>query len=286
MVSGSFGVHASFTMTDEELRQCSLAVNSINQLSPDDTDGRVPPIGFHVHVGEAPSDSRATRRLYEAGLLGNGTLVAHAVFTSEEDIRLLESQGCMVVVVNVQSNMNNGLQLPDLRRFCRLGQRNALANQREYGTAILGVGTDGITYDMLEELRALYFTARLRQGDPDALSGERGWVQMMRKDNAAIASRMISASVGRWVQVGALAPGYKADVTVFEYPNPTPLTVDNLPYHLVFGGVGPAMLRHTIVGGTYVCRDGQLVNVSADSIARSASACAEKVWQRAAEIHD
>ena len=78
MVKGLFGMHASFTISDDTLYKVKEAMEGIDA-------------GYHIHVGEgieAQLDSlqkygrRATERLFNWDLLGPKTLAIHAVHTN------------------------------------------------------------------------------------------------------------------------------------------------------------------------------------------------------------
>ena len=119
----------------------------------------------------------------------------------------------MRVVHNPQSNMNNAVGTAPLRSLM------------EAGVQCL-VGTDGMESDVREEFRAAYLLGRHAGADPRLM-----WPETARlMEN----NRMLAEDIFR-IPIGVLEPGAAADVVVFDYHPPTPLTAGNFLGHLLFG---------------------------------------------------
>jgi cytosine/adenosine deaminase-related metal-dependent hydrolase len=87
-VAATFGLHASFTLSDATLQACRESV-------PDE-------VGFHIHVAEHKIDEddclekyrlRVVDRLDRNGLLGDHSIVVHAVNVDAHEIALLADTG-------------------------------------------------------------------------------------------------------------------------------------------------------------------------------------------------
>lgn len=254
LIAGLFGLHASFTLSDRTLERAAEAA-------------RVTKAGFHIHVAEAAADQdqtltrtdeRVVERLHHLGILGTHTIAAHAVHVNDAEMDLLASSGT-VVAHNPQSNMNNAVGIADVERL------------RARGVAV-GLGTDAMTHDMRQELRAGLWAQRLKQRSPSA-----GWAALLAAQwevNPMMASRLFGTPVG------TMAEGAAADVIALEYDPATPLTNDSLHGHLVFG-IASAPVDTTIVGGRVLMYRRKLeLELDEAEVMEEARACASLVWSK------
>ena len=91
----------------------------------------------------------------------------------------------------------------------------------------VGLGTDAMTVNMLEELRVGLWAQHLRQGNPTCAFMELADTLVAR--NPELASQL-------WgFPLGTLAEGAAADVILVDYHAPTPLDGSTVLGHLVFG---------------------------------------------------
>jgi putative selenium metabolism protein SsnA len=249
-----FGLHASFTISDDTLRR---AVRSVAHL---DT-------GFHIHVAEARSDQdhclehhgkRVVERLHDAGVLGPGTIAAHCVHMNENELSLLKSTDTSVVH-NPQSNTNNAVGIADITAMAEKGIR-------------VGLGTDAITVDMLEEVRHALWMRHLAEHNPSA--GFHESMNTLTVHNAKIAQSY-------WTDgIGELKEGFAADIILMEYHPPTPFNGDTFLGHLAFG-LSQASVDTTIVGGKILMENGAFTNgIDEAEVARESSKFAERLWER------
>ena len=222
--------------------------------------------GLHVHVAESPADQehslatygkRVIRRLADAGGLGANTLAVHCVHLDDEEVGLLADSGT-TVIHNPQSNMNNAVGCADVPGLLQRGIR-------------VGLGTDGMTSNMLEEARASLFIRHHVAHDPSAGFGET--VQMLFANNASLASQFF----GR--RLGELAPGAAADVIVIDHLPFTPVSADNVFGHLLFGAAAERVLT-TVCDGKVLMLDGELKTLDMDAICGRAAARSAKTWDR------
>ena len=249
-----FGLHAAFTLSDETLAKASRLGHDLG-------------VGFHVHVAEAASDVAANRakygkssarRLVDHGLLGPGSIAAHAVHCDDADKDLLAASGAWVVT-NPQSNLNNAVGIADVVGLVRHG-------------VPVGLGTDAMTVGMLEELRVGLFTQHLRQENPSC-----GFLELtgaLFVQNPRIASAL-------WgFPIGTLAEGAAADVILVDYLPPTPLNDATVLGHLVFG-LSQAAVDTTISGGR-VLMHGRKLEIGLDEAALAAESrrLATALWER------
>jgi len=253
LIRGLFGLHASFTLSDQTLVRCIRAAAEFDA-------------GFHVHAAEAESDviqckrehgKRVVERFHDLGILGPTTIAAHCVHVDDREIDLLQGSRTNVIH-NPESNMGNAVGCAPVLKMIDRGVR-------------VGLGSDGYTCDMFESLKAANLLHKHQSGHPGA-----SWAEppaMLFGRNAAIASACFGRSIGQ------LIPGAFADVIVVDYDPPTPLTASNLNSHVLFGISGRAV-RTSIIGGRIVMQDGELVGIDESGILAKARVAAGKLWRR------
>jgi cytosine/adenosine deaminase-related metal-dependent hydrolase len=253
-VAAMFGLHAAFTLTDATLEKASAMARELG-------------VGCHIHVAEAESDQefslryhgkRVVQRLKESGILGPRSIAAHCVHVTHKEMDLLaETQ--TAVVHNPQSNMNNAVGVADL---LALRERNVL----------VGLGTDGMTTNLLEELRAGLWSQRLARKHPSL--GFQELTGALCSNNPKIASRLFDFPVGQ------LREGRAGDAIVVDYDPVTPLTEENLLGHLLYG-ISQATVSATIVGGKVLMENQRLtLNLDEQRINARARELAKELWKR------
>ena len=224
LIRGLVGLHASFTVSDEIIREAGLLARELGTV-------------VHVHVAEDQADvaDAITRgfagpleRLQELGALPRGSILAHGVHLSAGQVKRVQDLGCWLVQ-NPRSNEGNGV-----------GYAANLTH-----SAKVALGTDGWNADMAEEQAAL---ARLAQAqrDPNAM-------QRLRAGHALLAERFGTSSE-------PLTPGALGDVVVRRN----------------------GLVRHVVVGGRVVVKDGRLATGDFDQITATAQVQAARLWDRMA----
>jgi putative selenium metabolism protein SsnA len=253
-VAGTFGLHASLTLSDETLDACRAA-------APADT-------GFHLHVAEHPVDEydslaksgmRVVDRLQKHGILGERTIVVHAVHVDAREIELLADSRTWVTH-QPRSNMNNGVGISDVESMMRAGVRVCLGN-------------DGFSNAMWEEWKTAYLVHKVWQRDPRRMPGDK-IVEMAIDNNAALAGMFFPEA-----PIGVIKPGAYADLIMVDYYPTTPLTEGNLPWHILFG-FHASMVTTTIVAGRLLMRDRQLLTLDEKEISTRAQQLVPDVWER------
>ena len=233
MISGMFGLHASFTLSDETLAFC-------REHTPDGS-------GYHIHVAEGIEDlhdclskhsKRIIDRLMDQQILGEKTLCAHCIYVNPHEMELLKETDTMVVH-NPESNMGNACGCPPTMELVHRG-------------ILTGLGTDGYTHDMTESYKVANILHKHHLCDPNAAWGE--VPEMLFTNNAKITERMFR------LNTGVLKEGAAADVIVTDYIPPTPMSEDNLNSHILFGMNGRSVIT-TIANGEVLMKDRILQNL-------------------------
>ncbi len=256
LARGMMGAHASFTLSDETLAGC--------------VDGaRATGAGVHIHVAEDGADQRdaiargsrrVVDRLSAAGVVTDRALLAHCVHLDGQEIATVDGSRA-TVVINPRSNMNNGVGhspfTPGARR--------------------VALGTDGIGGDLFAESQAGFF--RAREAD---LGVDPAWPLAALAEGARFAGQVYGER-----GLGTVTAGAPADLTVLEYPGPTPLRADNLAGHWVFG-LSATQVRDVYVAGELVIEGGHSTRVDELKLASDARTQTERLWARLEQVpaHD
>jgi cytosine/adenosine deaminase-related metal-dependent hydrolase len=155
--------------------------------------------------------------------------------------------------------LNNAVGIADVVSMVR---RNVL----------VGLGTDAMTTNMLEELRVAVWAQHLRAQDPSVGFSE--VVSALFFNNPRIAERSFG------LPLGELREGCPGDVVVIDYDPPTPLGASNSFGHMVFG-MSQAALDTTIVGGRVLMENRRLtLDLDEPRINARARELAAKLWKR------
>jgi putative selenium metabolism protein SsnA len=247
-----FGLHASFTLGARTLRRCAES-------------GAKCQAGFHIHCAEDAADQaitkkrfgeRVVRRLEDHGILGPHSLCIHGVHLQAHEWDIL-ARTRTPVVHNPQSNLNNAVGVMDLLRALKQG-------------VLVGLGTDAMTSNMLEELRSAIWAQKWRHRNPSVAFHEA--VGLLVRNNQEIANR-------HFCNVGQLREGWTADLICVDYMPPTEMNVANFPGHLVFG-LSQAAVDTTIVDGNVLMKGRKFTSLIEDRIADQGRRLSRALWQR------
>ena len=257
LLAGCMGLHASLTLSDATLAR---AVQEAGKLG----------VGCHVHVAEGPEDGAdsvarygksVVKRLADLGVLGSRSIAAHCVHVDQEDIDLL-AHTRTIVAHNAQSNMSNAVGVAPALAMVGKGVR-------------VGLGTDGFTTDLFEAAASTNIVHKLAARDPSV-----GWMEGQRMalgTNAEVATEFFGG------RLGALAPGYGADLIIVDYDPYTAMNEGNFWGHMLFGMRG-GQVRHAVVDGRVVMRDRQVLGLDEARLRARARTLSKKVWERFAAM--
>jgi len=253
-VKALFGLHASFTISDATMERAATLGHELRT-------------GFHIHVAEAQSDqdrtlrqygSRVVQRLKKHEILGPRSITAHCIHVNPREMEVL-AETRTAVVHNPQSNMNNAVGVANVIELAKRGVR-------------VGLGTDAMTTNMLEELRVALWGQHLRAEDPSVGFGE--VTGALFRHNPGIAGRIFG------LPLGEIREGAAGDVALFNYDPPTPLESGNVLGHLVFG-ISQTEADTTVVGGRVLMENGTLaLNLDEARVNARARELAADLWRR------
>src|SRR5258708_20720376 len=234
-IAASYGLHASFTLSPATLERCAAGGADLG-------------VGFHIHVAEDSSDEddslasyaqRVAERLEANAILGPLSIAAHCVPVNSGEIGRLAATHTPSVH-NPRSNMNNAVGRAPVEEMLR-----AVVN--------VGLGNDGFSMNMMQEMKAAYLMHKLVLSDPRVMPGD-VVLQMAFSRNAQIIKAVFSPFSSDFPTVGVLKVGAAADLLLLDYLQPTPLSSGSFPWHLFFGMVAH-QINSTMVAGRWFLRD-------------------------------
>ena len=252
-VAAMMGLHASFTLSDETLERCVDIARAAG-------------VGCHIHVAEDGADREdslkkygmpTVNRLDKKGASGEKSLFIHCVHVDEAEMDIISSTRTGVVH-NPESNMNNAVGVTKILEMLKKG-------------VLVGLGTDGMSSDMLAQMRCAYLLHRLANHDPRVAFMEAP--QMLLQNNADICERQFG------IRLGEIAPGRPADLAILDYQPPTPLNETNFLGHLIFGLVD-AVVDTTVCKGKILMKDKKIIVLDEPRIAARSRELASQMWQR------
>ncbi|MEG1287516.1 MAG: putative aminohydrolase SsnA [Clostridium sp.] len=252
MVHGIFGMHASFTLSNESLEKCVKSMEGLDA-------------GYHIHAAEGIEDlnhclknnsKRVIERLNDFGILGEKTLAAHCIHINKREMDILKETNTNVVN-NPESNMCNAVGCAPVIEMIK----NKL---------VVGLGTDGYTSDMLESMKVENIIHKHNLCDSNV--GFMETSKMEFENNRIIAEKYFNKPLG------ILKEGAYADVIIVDYNPLTPMNENNLNGHILFG-VSGRCVDTTIINGRVVMKNREIITLDEKKIFAESRKVAEKLWK-------
>ena len=223
---------------------------------------------LHTHSSESAEETQAVRErtgkgnaefLSEVGIAGPDTVLAHCVHVDEAEVRLLSRQRTGVAHCP-GANLKLGSGIADVPRLLRHGVR-------------IGLGADGPPCNnrlsIFHEMALAGTVHNLAHG-PGAVDP---WTVL------EMATWRGAEVLGLGEEVGRLLPGWKADVVVLSCSSLAMEPAGDPAAMVVFGG-GVESVRHVVVDGSVVVRNGELVTADVSAIRREARGAAVALTHR------
>jgi len=254
MLSASFGLHASLTLSENTLKKA-------RKKCPDE-------IGFHIHAAEHIVDEydsiknsgmRVVERLDKYDVIGPKSIIAHGVHIDVNEVNLIAKSGAWLTH-QPRSNMNNAVGLPNVESMLNAGVKFCLGN-------------DGFSNSMWAEWKAAYLAHKLYNADPRRMPAN------VIQEMAIVNNRLLVESLFDGLKIGKISEGCAADLILIDYQPFTELNKDNLPWHIVFG-FRDGMVTTTIVNGRVIMRNRKLTLLDEKSIIKEAMKVSTSVWER------
>ncbi|WP_138774404.1 amidohydrolase family protein [Desulfohalovibrio reitneri] len=233
--------HSAYLASPEILEACVETARDLGLL-------------LHTHAAESTDETaqvverlgvRPLEVLRRAGALGEGTLLAHCVDITDEEIDLLAGTG-VAVAHCPQSNM-------------KLASGAARVADMLAAGVTVGLGTDGPAsnndHDLFQEMTSAALLAKAVSRDPTLLPAEAV---------LDMATRRAAECVG-WPELGAIEPGRAADMCALDLDAPSLMPLYNPVSHCVYAATAGEVVM-TMVDGRVVYRDGVFPHLDAEAL--------------------
>ncbi len=238
---GLVGLHASFTLGDQSMKQAGELMQKHNS-------------GVHIHVAEDKYDQqhcqktygkRVIERLQDFGFLDSSkTILAHCLHLDSKEAELLRNSKTWVVE-NIESNLNNKVGYFD---GSKLGER-------------IFMGTDGMHSDMLRSAQSAFFTGQ-------------------NHDNINFPSAYQRfRNVHRYLAQNDFEGDGENNLVILDYDSPTPFNANNFLGHFIFG-LSSNHVSDVIAKGKFIVREKKVQNVDEDEVLRFTREQATRLWAK------
>lgn len=245
-------VQTQYFNSDDQLLTLALAFGGVEFSSLEETIkdvalARELGIRMTTHVGVLPGAGAVTK-MHEASLLGPDITYIHASQCTDDEIKLIADSG------GTLSSSAAYERLPGLTQWLKHGLRPSLSVDSE----VIGPG------DLFTQMRALMLHELIAQSwKPDT-------IRVTHRDLLEFATIEGARATGLDSKVGTLTPGKRADIVMLDRDDVTMLPrTDDVTASIVLLA-NPKHVRWVLVDGNVRKRDGRLVDVDVDRLARLA----------------
>jgi 5-methylthioadenosine/S-adenosylhomocysteine deaminase len=229
--------HAPYTCDDDFLRATAAVAQKLG-------------VGIHIHVSESLPQTIASLRkrgitpmqvLEQVGILELPTIMAHVCGATPGDIRLMEKYPVGIAHA--------------VKTYLKLGETPAPLLDFMAAGLPIGLATDGAlsnnTMNLWETLRLMAQTQKQMSGIGEVMPNAQA---------LAIATRSSARVYGQPDELGAILPGYLADLILIDLSGTHYQPLNNIPASLVYNLQAPDV-RTVIIDGEVVMRDRQLLTI-------------------------
>jgi cytosine/adenosine deaminase-related metal-dependent hydrolase len=205
-IKSMLGLHASFTLKDTTLQKAGQILQNYDA-------------GIHIHLCEDEIDRKMSvekyrdlpvQRLKKYHLLDSKSILSHGIHLSPDDYATISDSGS-AIAYNPDSNLNNAVGLPDF-------------NAAPKNIPIL-IGTDGMHADIARSMKQLFLLYR-HQGNE--MSEAFQWIQKIYFDQFKFVRQYFP-------DFPQLSIGDRADLIIWDYIPPTPISTENFWGHFIYG---------------------------------------------------
>ncbi|HEX2905526.1 MAG TPA: amidohydrolase [Phototrophicaceae bacterium] len=248
--------HAPYTCDDDFLRASARKAQELG-------------VGIHIHVSETMGQTEASLEkrnltpvqvLEQCGVLDVPTILAHVVGAMPGDMALLARRQTGIAHAP-KTYLKMAMGTAPVRAFMGHG-------------VPVGLATDGAvsnnTLDLWESLRLMALTQKQEAGSPE---------MMTIPQNLFIATRMSARVIGQPNELGAVEPGYLADLILVDLTGLHHQPLHSITTSLVYN-TAASDVQTVICDGKVIMRDRQLLTLDEGEIVAQVSASMERLTQR------
>ena len=249
LVAGFMSVHTTFTCSDDFLRQ-SFELAEVNDVL------------FHAHCNEGTYEGEWCEKTYghrtfehyeKLGINSPRFLASQCVHLSEKEIELISSSGTRCVHMPLSN--------------CEVGGGIAPIPELFEKDVRVSLGSDGYINDMFAVMRGAFLIHKARLQDPGT----------MRADQVFEMATLQGAKVLGLDNVGALRPGFVADLQLVDGNFPTPLSKENLIEQVILHRSGHHV-DSVMIAGKWKLKNGEILGVDLEDQRKSLHEQAKRLW--------
>jgi 5-methylthioadenosine/S-adenosylhomocysteine deaminase len=203
-------------------------------------------MALQARLHETQNGGSLIRRLQAEGALGPHLNLAHSVWLAPDEIEILAATGTGVVL-NLQGNLKMKCGIPPILGLVQNGVRIAL-------------GCDNCSCsDAQNMFAAMKLYALLAAVSSPTPGPEHAVAALHSATEGGADGALLGDTIGR------VAAGYKADLTIVDLADPSYVPLNSMARQLVHieGGRG---VKHVLVDGAFVVRDGRLATIDEGEI--------------------
>ena len=212
-------------------------------------------VGIHTHCSEGDIETEnayerfnmsEVEALEKFGLLGPDCQLVHCIWLTDRDKEIIAEYDCSVVTCpSTNTKITDGM--PPMPPLFDLNVNIAIGCD--------GKASSG-TFDMLQEARLVSLLGKVSTMDSATFPAEVVYNMMTKNGRRAI---------GFETKVGEIKPGYKADLTVIEYPLPHLIDERRLLSNLIFTATGGDVLS-VMVDGEFLLKDRKFTKIDEEEV--------------------
>ena len=249
-IKSMLGLHASFTISDDTLEAAAEFVKDYN-------------LGIHIHLCEDTIDRVLSKeitgkfpvqRLDYYGLLNDKSILAHGIYLTKKDCEIIDDMGPSLAF-NPDSNLNNSVGTPD---FIGLPESIPML-----------MGTDGMHANPGRSMKNVFLLMR-GSGIPFEEAFHR--ISKIYFDQISFAKKYFD-------DFSTLNLHDRADLVVWDYTPPTPITSNSFFSHYIYG-ILERTPKAVIQAGNFLLKDKLLIGIDENEVNANIYEQGEKLFRK------
>ena len=226
-------------------------------------------VSVHTGAYARNANAAAVRQYADAGLLGPDMTFVHCNHLTDQELRLIADNGGTVSLgIHCEMNSQGVGEIP-FHRLLQTGIRPSLSGDTE----------TKCTGDMFTQMRMLwaYHRSTLTRLGPEYAAQA---PNVTMRDILGYATIEGAKAIGQEHEIGSLTPGKRADIQLID-TNALNLGPVQDPAASVILAAHEGNVRHVLVGGKFVKRNGSLVGVNTEELMDEARRSQQGLLKRA-----
>jgi 5-methylthioadenosine/S-adenosylhomocysteine deaminase len=262
----SIDPHACYTVDPEYMVELHRLCLELNDENPEN------PVIVHTHLAETRDEPMKVEKAFgvevggsvisymeKLGVLDEYTVAAHCVHVSGEDISILARRGVKVVHCPV-SNLKLASGIAPIPDMLRRGVHVA-------------IGTDSVcSHNRSDMFETMKFAALIHKGvrmDPTVMPA---WIVLR-------SATILGAEALMWDKLGAIKPGYYADIAILDFRKPHLTPLYDEYSHIVYTARG-SDVKYVFVDGRLIVDEGCVTTIDVEWLLEEAVKVRDRILER------